>query len=136
MILHTRPIQLLTGKRERREPARASQFRVNFVKLDSMPRSIISPFWEVLEHARLGAGSPLEYTSVENHHFLTKMSFNVADAHCNINIHNCLDSGSSGGHALCEAPVGISVHNTLATKDPTLRTAKAVPGLQKSWKLV
>ena len=30
------------------------------------------------------------------HHFLTKMSFNFADAHCNVNIHNCLDSGSFG----------------------------------------
>ena len=76
--------------------ALASQFRVNFVKLVSMPRSIISPFWEVLEHAGLPPGSPLEYTSVENHNFSTKMSFNFADAHCNVNIHNCLDSGPLG----------------------------------------
>ena len=63
--------------------ALSSQFRVNFVKTVSMPRSIITPFWEVLEHVGLPLGSPLEYTSVENHNFSTKMSFNVADAFYN-----------------------------------------------------
>ena len=95
-----------------------------------MHRWDLTPSQEVLEHARSGAGNPLSVTSVDFHHCSTKMSFNVADAHCNVKIHDCLDSDSFGRHALCEAPVGISVHNALATKDPTLRTAKAVPGLQ------
>ena len=63
------------------------------------------------------------------------MSFNVADAHCNVNIHNCLDSGSSGRHVLCDTSVGIAVHDTLAKIDSTSWSKKAVPGLQKSWKL-
>ena len=87
---------MLTGKRATREPARASQFRVNFVKLVSLPRSIITAFWEVLEHASLGGRLQRYAASVDNHHFSTKMSFNLADAHCNVNIHNCLDSGSFG----------------------------------------
>ena len=109
---------------------------MNFVKTDSMPRSIISPFWEVLAHAGLPAGSPLEYTSVENHHFLTKMSFNFADAHCNVNIHNCLDSGSSGRHVLCEALIGNNIYDPLAKIGSTSRSTKAVPGLQNHGSLL
>ena len=100
-----------------------------------MPRSIITPFGEVLEHACLGGRLQLFYTSVENHYFLTKMSFNVADAHCDVDIHNCLDSGPFGRHVLCDTSVGISVHDVLAKRGSTPRSKKAGPGLQKSWKL-
>ena len=88
-------------------PSLASQFRVNFVKRISMHGPILTPSREVLEHARSGPENPLSYTKVEIHHFSTKMSFNVADAHCDVNIHNCLDSGSFGRHVLCATGVRI-----------------------------
>ena len=62
--------------------------------------------------------------------FFDKNGLHVADA-----ILHCIDEylsrfGLFRRHVLCATLLGISVHDTLATKDPTLRTAKAVPGLQ------
>ena len=60
-----------------------------------------------------------------------KMSFDVADAHCNVHIHNCLDSGPFGRHVLCATGVGIKVHDTLAKRTSTSRTKRAAPRRDK-----
>ena len=59
----------------------------------------------------------------KNHYFSTKMSFNFADAHCNVNIHNCLDSGSFGDtfYALLAQGFRFTTHSQ------TSRSKKAAP---------
>ena len=98
---------------------------MNFVQKISTHRWDLTPSREVLEHACLPGRLPLSVTSVEFHDFSIKMSFNVADAHCDVKIYDYLGSASSGRHVLCGTGVGSLVHDTLAKRDSTPRTEKA-----------
>ena len=81
----------------------------------------------MLEHAGLGAGSPLSVTKLENRHFSTKMSFMLLMQFYTAVMNTCLDSGPSRRHVLCEALEGNYTHDALAKKISTLRTENAAP---------
>ena len=134
MILHTRPIQLLTGNRATATPVTC--FTVSrellhrcFVNF-SMHRSIITAFWEVFGGAwtcPLGYRKSAIRYKIGKSSFFDKNELHVADA-----ILQCIDEylsrfGLFRRHVLCANSVGIEVHDTLAKRTSTSRSKKAAP---------